>query len=310
MSRIKNFQELRKLAVKKTSKSGALKLALACGEDPYALKALSEAKTMGLVQPILVGCTSTMNQIADEAGFDLSGFEIVEEQNPQRAAAEAAVIVANKDADLLMKGKILAFEFLEAALHDGVGLKKSHQIWTHVGIFWPEALSRFLLVTDGGVIIDPELEDIPAVIGNALKVTEILKISNPKVALLAAVETVYPNMPVAMGGAVISKMADRGQIKNAIIDGPLSLDVAISPDAAKEKKVAGKVPGYADVLVVNNIEVGNALCKSIFIFGRAQSAGLVIGARQPIIMSSRSESVEAKVNSIALAILLANHDGN
>jgi phosphate butyryltransferase len=132
-----------------------------------------------------------------------------------------------------------------------------------------------------------------------------LRIRKPKVALLSAVETVYPNMPVAMGGAVIAKMAERGQIKDAVVDGPLSLDVALSPEAAQEKRVGGPVAGKADILVANRIEVGNTLCKSIFIFGHSRSAGLVIGPRSPIVLTSRSESPDAKINSIALAVLMA-----
>jgi phosphate butyryltransferase len=205
-----------------------------------------------------------------------------------------------------MKGKMMAYELLEAALHDGAGLKSDKRLWTHVGIFWPQWLSRFLLVTDGGVVIDPKLEEVPAIIDNAVEVAEALGMDKPRVALLAAVETVYPNMPVAMGGAIISKMAERGQIRDAIVDGPLSLDVALSAEAAREKNVGGEVAGRADILIVNKIEVGNALCKSIFIFGNARSAGLVIGPKAPIILTSRSESVDAKVNSIALAIMMAN----
>ncbi len=305
MSRLKDFDEMCQRAVEEAKANAPLRLALACAEDPFALKALRKTADMKLVEPILVGNTHEIERTASNASVDISTFKIIHETQPHRAVAEAANIVAKGDAGLLMKGKIGAIEFLRAALHDGIGLKKDRQLWTHVGIFWPKWLSRFIFVTDGGVVIDPGLELIPQIIANAVRVAESLGIEQPRVALLAAVETVYPNMPVAMGGAVISKMADRGQIKNALVDGPLSLDVALSEEAAREKKVTGEVAGRADILVVNKIEVGNTLCKSIFIFGQARSAGLVIGARQPIILSSRSESVDAKVNSIALATLLA-----
>lgn len=305
MSGLKDFDEVRRKALRRTEQTGPLKLVLACAEDPYTLKAMREAANMGLVNPILVGDARKIGWIAAESATDVSGFDIVDEKDTRRAAAEAAVIVSSGQAELLMKGKILAYEILETALHDSVGLKQGSRIWTHVGIFWPQVLGRFLLVTDGGVVIDPDLEKIPDIIYNALQVAEVLGVERPQVALLAAVETVYPSMPVAMGGAVIAKMADRGQIRDAVVDGPLSLDVAVSEEAAREKKVRGEVAGQADILVVNKIEVGNTLCKSLFIFGKARSAGLVIGARQPIIMTSRSESVDAKVNSIALAVLLA-----
>lgn len=306
MNRLANFDDVRQSAVERARQFGPLKLVLACADDPYALQGLRQAADMGLIQPILVGNVRETERIAAEIQVKICDFEIHHEEMPRRAAAEAAVIVAEGRADLLMKGKILAYELLETALHDGIGLKKNHQLWTHVGIFWPQWLSRFILVTDGGVVIDPDLETIPKIIGNAVRVARALGMEKPRVALLAAVEAVYPNMPVAMGGAVIAKMADRGQIKDALVDGPLSLDVALSVEAAREKRVGGEVAGRADILVANKIEVGNTLCKSIFIFGKARSAGLVMGARQPIILTSRSESVDAKVNSIALAVLLAN----
>ncbi|TKJ40064.1 phosphate butyryltransferase [candidate division LCP-89 bacterium B3_LCP] len=305
VNRIKDFDELCLKAVEKAKQHEPLKLALACADDPYGLSALCKAADMKLIVPILVGDTAEIERIASEHNIDISPFEIVEEKQPHRAAAEAANMVASGQVELLMKGKVGAIEFLQAALHSSVGLKKDKRLWSHIGIYWPQWLSRFIMITDGGVVIDPDLETIPHIISNAVQVAGVLGIEQPRVALLAAVETVYPSMPVAMGGAVISKMADRGQIKNALVDGPLSLDVALSPDAAREKKVTGDVAGRADILVVNKIEVGNTLCKSVFIFGRARSAGLVVGARQPIIMSSRSESADAKVNSIALAVLLA-----
>jgi len=306
MNRLKDFDELRRAAIQKAKLSGALKLVLACAEHPYGLKALREAADLGMIQPILVGGADKIGQIAAEHHVNISDFEIINEGNLQRAAAESVQLIASGQADLLMKGKMMAYELLEAALQDGAGLKSNKRLWTHVGIFWPQWLSRFLLVTDGGVVIDPKLEEVPQIIENAVEVAEALGIEKPRVALLAAVETVYPNMPVAMGGAIISKMAERGQIRDAMVDGPLSLDVALSEEAAREKNVGGEVAGRADVLVVNKIEVGNALCKSIFIFGNARSAGLVVGPKAPIILTSRSESVDAIVNSIALAIMMAN----
>lgn len=305
MTPLKNFDEVRHRAVEAVRNSGPMRLVLACAEDPQSLLALRRAQDLGLIVPTLVGDAQIIRDLAKQAEVDLSGFEIVPEKNPYGAAVQAVALTASGRADLLMKGRIMVYEFLHAALNHGDGLKDGRKTWSHVGVFWPKTLGRFLLVTDGGMVIDPALELIPAIIDNALEVALALGIEKPKVALLAAVETVYPNMPVAMGGAIIAKMADRGQIKGVTVDGPLSLDVAISPEAAHEKKVGGEVAGRADVLVVNKIEVGNALYKSIFIFGQAQSAGLVIGPRQPIILTSRSESVDSRLNSIALAILLS-----
>jgi len=306
MNRLKDFDELRSVAIQKARQSGALKLVLACAEHPYGLKALREATDLGMILPILVGNADRIRQLAEENQVRITDFEIVNEGQLQRAAAESVHLIASGQADLLMKGKMMAYELLEAALHNGIGLKSDKRLWTHVGIFWPQWLSRFLLVTDGGVVIDPKLEEVPQIIDNAVEVAEALGMEKPRVALLAAVETVYPNMPVAMGGAIISKMAERGQIRDAVVDGPLSLDVALSEEAAREKKVGGEVAGRADILVVNKIEVGNALCKSIFIFGNARSAGLVVGPKAPIILTSRSESVDAIINSIALAVMMVN----
>ncbi len=308
MSRLKDFNELSARAQEQAKDKAPLKLALTCAEDKLSLEAVYEAKEMGLVTPILLGDYQKIERIAEEAKIDLTGFQIIDECQPRHCVAEAASMVAQGDADLLMKGRIGAIDFLQAAIHKSIGLRQKKQVWTHVGIFWPEWLSRFLMVTDGGVVIDPDLDKIPGIINNAVKVANCLGMMKPKVGLLAAVEAVYPSMPVAMGGAVISKMAERGQIKNCLVDGPLSLDVALSADAAREKKVAGEVAGKADILVTNKIEVGNTLCKSIFIFGKARSAGLIVGPKNPIVLTSRSESAEAKINSIALATLMAVRD--
>lgn len=304
MNRLKDFDELRQEAGQRAKQFGPLKLALACAEHTQGLAALREAADLGLIRPILVGDARKIEQMAADNEINISDFELVNEADLQRAAAQSAHLVAAGQADLLMKGKLMAQEILEAALHAGAGMRSDRRLWTHVGIFWPQWLSRFLLVSDGGVVIDPKLEEIPKIIDNAVEVAEILGIVRPRVALLAAVETVYPNMPVAMGGAVIAKMAQRGQIRDAVVDGPLSLDVALSEEAAQEKKVGGEVAGRADILVVNKIEVGNGLCKSIFLFGHARSASLVVGPKTPIILTSRSESVDARVNSIALATLM------
>ena len=307
MSVIRDFNEVRDRAAEVAKEQGPLKLVLACAEDALSLQAVCETTKLGLTTPVLLGNEDAIKKTASEAGVDLDPCEIIHDENPQRCVAEAANMVSQGDAVLLMKGRIGAIDFLRTALHSESGLKRG-RIWSHIGIFWPQWLSRFLLVTDGGVVIDPSIDKIPGIIANAVQVANCLGIEKPRVGLLAAVETVYTNMPVAMGGAIISKMADRGQIKGAVVDGPLSLDVALSPEAAKEKNVGGDVAGHADILVTNKIEVGNTLCKSIFIFGHAESAGLIIGPRQPIVVTSRSESPEAKINSIALAALLAERD--
>jgi phosphate butyryltransferase len=305
MIRLKDFDEVQSRAVERARQTGPLKLVLACAEDGVALQALRQAKDMGLITPILVGEAQIIHDLAEQFKVDLSGFEIIPQKNPYGAAVEAVNLVATGKADLLMKGRMMVYEFLHAALHHGPALKSNNRRWSHVGVFWPQVLGRFLLVTDGGMVIDPAIELIPRIIENAVEVTEALGIEKPRVALLAAVETVYTSMPVAMGGAVIAKMADRGQIRGVVVDGPLSLDVAISPEAAREKKVGGEVAGRADVLVVNKIEVGNALYKSLFIFGQSRSAGLVVGPQRPMILTSRSESADSRINSIALALLMA-----
>jgi phosphate butyryltransferase len=304
MNQFHTFDEVRARAVEIAQQHGPLKLALACAEDVTALQALRQCLDLGLVVPTLVGDQGLVSDIAAQAQVDLTGFEIIHEKDYYRAAVEAVNLTASGQTDLLMKGRIMVYEFLHAALHHGAALRQGKRLWSHVGLFWPKALERFLLVTDGGMVVDPAIELIPRIIENAMEVTVALGIEKPRVALLAAVETVYANMPVAMGGAVIAKMADRGQIKGVSVDGPLSLDVAISPEAAREKGVGGEVAGRADMLVVNKIEVGNALYKSIFIFGQARSAGLVVGPRSPFILNSRSETADSRINSICLATLM------
>jgi phosphate butyryltransferase len=304
LSRISDFDELIRAALEIVKKRGPVKLALAGADDIAALKSVQLAVDLGLITPVLIGNSGKIKNAATAAGVDYSRFEIVNDLNLQRSLSTAVRLVVSGEADLLMRGAVASSDFLFIVAQDNLGFKKSGRVWSHVGVFLPKALGRFLIVSDGWINVAPDLEIMPDIIANAVCTARALGIEKPRVALLSGVELVYPGMAAAIMGAVMAKMSDRGQIGDCVVDGPLSFDVALYEDVAREKKVRGEVAGKADVVITNTIEAGHTLYKTITLYGNSQSAGLVIGGKSPIILNSRYEPADSRVNSIALAILL------
>ncbi|MEA3459891.1 MAG: bifunctional enoyl-CoA hydratase/phosphate acetyltransferase, partial [Chloroflexota bacterium] len=264
-----------------------------------------DAKEKGIAECTLVGDGAAIRGIAEENGIDISDMAIIDEPDPKAAAHKAMELVSSGRAQLAMKGRVKTADFLRAALDKEMGLRTG-RLLSHVAIFDIPGFDRLLFISDAGMVVAPTLEQKVDIIRNAVYVAHRLGLERPKVAVLAAAETVDPDIPATVEAASLAKMADRGQIKGAIVDGPLALDNAVSLKAAKIKGVKSEVAGRADILIAPDIEAGNMMAKAIIYFAKGPMAGVVVGAKCPLIVPSRSDPREAKLASIALGVLVAS----
>ena len=270
-----------------------------------ALAGAVEAAEHGLIEPIYVGPRERITQIAADACIDIGTAEIVDAPHSHAAAAAAVGLVRAGRAELLMKGSLHTDELLGAIVARESGLRTGKRI-SHVFIMDVPTYHKVLVVTDAAINIAPTLEDKRDICQNAIDVARVLGREQPKVAILAAVETVSSKMPATVDAAALCKMAERGQIHGGILDGPLAFDNAISLDAALTKGIQSKVAGDPDILLVPDLEAGNILAKLLSFLANADSAGLVVGARVPVILTSRADSIRARVASCAVAMLIAH----
>ena len=272
--------------------------------DETSLKGAVEAAELKLLAPILVGPRGKIESLARQFGVDISGCEIVDAPHSHAAAAAAVKLVREGKAEMLMKGSLHTDELLAAVVAREVGLRTARRI-SHCFIMDVPTLAQAIIITDAAVNIFPTLEDKVHITQNAIDLSHALGKLQPKVAILSAMETVNPKVPSTVEAAALCKMADRGQITGGILDGPLALDNAINLTAAKIKKIASPVAGQADILVVPDLEAGNMLAKSLTFLADADAAGIVLGARVPIILTSRADSVMTRLASCAVAALVA-----
>jgi len=270
-----------------------------------ALAGAVEAGAKGLIAPILVGPAAKIEEIAIKNGIDLGKSRIVDVPHSQAAAAKAVELVRKGEAELLMKGSLHTDELLGAVVARETGLRTGRRI-SHVFIMDVPTYHKVLIVTDAAINIAPTLEDKVDICQNAIDLAISLGVSQPKVAILAAVETVTSKMPATIDAAALCKMADRGQINGGLLDGPLAFDNAISKEAAKTKGIRSDVAGDPDILLVPDLEAGNMLAKQLSFLANADSAGLVLGARVPIILTSRADNVRSRIASCAVAMLTAH----
>jgi phosphate acetyltransferase len=270
-----------------------------------ALTGAVEAAAVGLIQPIYVGPAVRIAEVAAKAGINLGSAEIVDAPHSHASAEKAVALVREGRAELLMKGSLHTDELLGAVVSRESGLRTARRI-SHAFIMDVPTYHKVLVVTDGAINIAPSLEDKVDICQNAIDLAISLGVKQPKVALLAAVETVTSKMPATIDAAALCKMAERGQITGAILDGPLAFDNAISAEAARTKGIKSEVAGDPDILVVPDLEAGNILAKLLSFLANADSAGLVLGARVPIILTSRADSVRARIASCAVAMLVAH----
>jgi len=270
-----------------------------------ALTGAAEAAAAGLITPIYVGPKERIAEIAREHDIALGSAQIIDAPHSHAAAAQAVALVREGRAELLMKGSLHTDELLGAVVARDSGLRTGRRI-SHVFIMDVPTYHKVLIVTDAAINIAPSLEDKADICQNAIDLARSLGLKQPKVAILAAVETVNSKMPATLDAAALCKMAERGQVKGALLDGPLAFDNAISKEAARTKGIQSEVAGDPDILLAPDLEAGNILAKLLSFLARADSAGVVLGARVPIILTSRADSVRARIASCAVAMLAAH----
>jgi phosphate acetyltransferase len=273
--------------------------------EQTALAGALEAAEKGLIAPILVGPAKRIAEIAAQAGLTIGRTPVIDAPHSQAAAAKAVELVRKGEAELLMKGSLHTDELLAAVVARETGLRTGRRI-SHVFIMDVPTYHKVLLVTDAAINIAPVLEDKVDIVQNAIDLCVTLGMALPKVAVLAAVETVNSKMQATLDAAALCKMAERGQITNGLIDGPLAFDNAISRDAARIKGITSSVAGDPDIVLAPDLEAGNILAKQLTFLARADSAGLVLGARVPIILTSRADSVRSRIASCGVAMLAAH----
>jgi phosphate acetyltransferase len=273
--------------------------------EATALAGALEAAEEGLIVPILVGPAARIAEVADQARLSLDRVHVVDTPHSHGAAAKAVELVRTGQAELLMKGSLHTDELLAAVVAREAGLRTGRRI-SHVFVMDVPTYHKVLVVTDAAINIAPTLEEKADICQNAIDLAVSLGVSRPKVAILAAVETVTSRMPATIDAACLCKMAERGQIKSAVLDGPLAFDNAISRDAAATKGIRSEVAGDPDILLAPDLEAGNILAKQLTFLANADSAGLVLGARVPIILTSRADSVRSRIASCGIAMLVAH----
>lgn len=283
-----------------------MRLVAAFANDEHTIEAIDLAVERGIVDATLVGDIETIKAVCKEHGFDIDKFTLVQEADENKAAQKAVELINNGEGNMIMKGLVSTDKYMRAILNKEKGLMLPKAVLSHVTIMQCENYHKLLVVGDVAVIPQPDLKQKIAITNYLVNVSRALGIDKPKVALLAASELVLPKMEACVDAAVMSKMADRGQIRNAFVDGPLALDVAIDKESAEIKKMDSKVAGDADCLVFPNIESGNVFYKTNTKLANTQLGALVMGAKVPAILSSRGDAVSTKLYSIALAALLAS----
>ncbi len=298
----KTFDEL----LTKLSSCPTKKVSVAAAQDQPILEAVAIAKKRGIADAVLVGDEAKIREIASSIEMDLSGYEIINEPDLEQAALKAVSLVRDGKADMYMKGLTDTKTFLKSVLNKEVGLRTGKPL-SHVCVFELPEVDRLLFLTDVAFIPYPTLEEKVAMIDLTVEIARACGVMNPKVAPLAAVEVVNPKMPVTVEAAELTKMNEEGKIKNCIVDGPLSLDLAIDPEAAKHKGATGrKIVGDADILLFPDIHAGNLVYKAVVHLASVKNGNILMGTKSPVVLTSRSDSTEIKVNSLALGAIVAN----
>jgi phosphotransacetylase/acyl dehydratase len=300
---LRRNDELAKL-IKKCEKIPPVVCAVVHPCDRDSLLGPLEAASRGLITPVLVGPAAKIKAVADKEGVNISAYRIVDTEHSHAAASQAVAMARSGEVEALMKGSLHTDEIMEAVVPSATGLRTARRI-SHVFVLDVPSYPRLLLITDAAINIAPTARDKADIIQNAIDLAVVLGIEKPKVAILAAVETVNLNMQATMDAAILCKMADRGQITGGILDGPLAFDNAVSLEAARTKKILSPVAGKADILVAPDLEAGNMLSKQLQYMAGADSAGIVLGTRVPIVLTSRADSIRTRMASTAVMALLA-----
>ncbi|MDR7857705.1 phosphate butyryltransferase [Tissierella sp.] len=297
----KSFKALLELAQKK----GPKKVAVAVAQDRDVLSAIKNATDLNIAIPVLVGDKDQILAVANELSFDLTNIEVIHEVDTTMACRIATELVSSGKADVLMKGLIDTSVIMKQVLDGEIGLRTGNVI-SHVAVFDVPTYHKVFIVTDAAMNISPDLKQKKEIIENAVVLAKSLDIETPKVAVLAAKEKVSPKMEATVHAKELADMNRRGEITGCLVDGPLALDNAVSKESAILKGIDSEVAGDADILLTPDIDAGNVLYKALTFLGNAKSAGLIVGTTAPIVLTSRADNEEAKLNSIALAVLMAS----
>ncbi|NMA49570.1 MAG: phosphate butyryltransferase [Tissierellia bacterium] len=297
---VKDFSELYELALKK----GPKKIAVAVAQDKDVLEAIKASYENGLIEPVLIGDKNAIEEIAKDIQFNLENIEIIDEKDITQAARIATELVSSGKASILMKGLVDTSIIMKAVLDHDIGLR-TDSIISHVAVFEVPTYHKIFMITDAAMIIAPTLEQKKQIAENAISLAHSLGIEMPKVAVIAAKEKVSAKMEATVHAKELTNMNKRGEIRGALVEGPLALDNAISKESARIKGIDSVVAGDADILLMPDIEAGNVLYKALSFLANAESAGLIVGTKNPIVLTSRADSAEAKLNSIVLATLMA-----
>lgn len=298
--------EIKKLAdiVVEARAKGRKKMAVAYGQDSHTLEAVYAAYKEGLVDPILYGDKAVIEQVCAEHGIDVSVFTIIDEKVDVKCVAQAVQAVASGEADVLMKGLVTTEKYMRGILNKEAGLFPPKAVLSHVSVIEMPVYPKLLIVSDIAIIPLPDMKQKMQMIGYLAQTANSLGIKTPKIACIAPAETLNPNIPSAVEGALLSKMADRGQLGNVMVDGPLSLDVALFKEVAEHKKVKGApFAGEPDCLLFPNLESGNVFFKAASHLCHGEIAAMLVGAKKPCVLTSRGDSSQSKLYSIALACL-------
>ncbi|MFZ5352441.1 MAG: bifunctional enoyl-CoA hydratase/phosphate acetyltransferase [Bacillota bacterium] len=297
---IKNFNDLLETA----KKQKIMKLSVAAAQDSDVLQAVKEAKKLGIVEPILVGDEAKILEIMSELGMESSEYQIIDEADLIKAARIAVELVSTGKADFLMKGILQTADIMRAVLDKEIGLR-TENLLSHVMVYEVPTYDKLLYLTDGGMNLAPDLNQKIQILENAVQVCKAMGLEKINASCLAGAETVNPKVPATVDAAEIAGMKEKWEQMNVSVIGPVALDLAISDEAVKHKKYSGEGAGKADILLVPYYEVGNALGKSLTYFANAKSAGIIMGAKAPIVLVSRADTAEAKLLSIAMGSVIS-----
>ncbi len=297
---ITNFNDILKFAKERGPKT----IAVAVAQDLEVLRAVNEAQKKGIANAVLVGNQDEIQEIASKNDIDINQYTIIDIKDPKEASRKAVELVSTGKADMVMKGLVDTSVVLKAVLDPEIGLRTGN-VLSHTAVFDVEGYDRLILVTDAAMNIAPNLDKKKQILENAVKVAHALDNEEPKVAVVCAKEKVDPKMQATVDAQQLEEMNQKGEIKNCIVGGPFALDNAVSEEAAAHKGINHPIAGKADILLVPTIEAGNVLYKSMVFFSKSNNAGVIVGAKAPIILTSRADSDIAKLNSIALAVLMA-----
>jgi phosphate butyryltransferase len=301
----RSFEELKKRALDYAKEKGKAHIGVAAAKDSCALEATHDAWELGIIEPILVGQPAGIRKAAAEAGVDVSAWKLIETSGPVESGIRAVELARNREVDFLMKGKLNTADIMHAALDKETGIRAG-KLMSHIAIVSTPEFGRLLCMSDGGIVLQPTLDDKEQIIRNSVAAMHGLGWECPKVAVVCAIETVNSKMQQTVDAAALSKMSDRGQIKGCVIDGQFGFDNAISEIAAERKGLKSPIAGKADLVIFSDIDVGNVFYKALyFMTDGVQNAGVLVGAKVPIVMPSRADGPDTKRNSIITGAVIA-----